>query len=293
MKRTIHVLALLLLGVCMTSCQQKNERWDNNAYRESILQGESIRESETFSFEKPWDYIYKSISDFCINVDPNRSEGTAYQEAIAAYDKAIGQDTESWLRENDLADSFDVMRMAIAYIDPDDIPEILVCFSNHTITGMHIFTYLPGQKEVVHIGCFSSSGAICYLEKGNVILSQYGNQGYYRLYRSRISKDGTPELIDTELWDGTGNKHDDIAIYRNFPIPQELQGLLDGSREGFARIQEKGLSANFDIGEEYRVANDNADEPESDQGNYIEVRYDKMFQVTLQSGGIRGNNAEN
>ena len=177
-------------------------------------------EEETTRPEKA--YEYESITDYFRQCDPDWNESKAYQEAIAAYDSSIGQDML------DEMISTGSPRFELAYIDEDDIPELLLGISNHTPDGIFIFKYIAEKKEVVRIGEFSQFGRIEYVEHGNRIASQYGNQGLYMVIVSRLNGDKS-EAIGSVASDGTGRpkegmSSEEIYHYAGYTLPDGADG---------------------------------------------------------------------
>ena len=292
MKKFRFLLRILLAGTCfafLCSCQGKQEvqKWDNNAYYDQVLQGESISEAlmtptPTVKPQETPDptHLYSSFTDLSKLTDPNWNEDTAYQEALAGYDSFIGENTIAALKEN-YEYGLGLARFAIAYINEDDIPEVLICFDNRHTCGMHIFTWIPDEKRVVFVGTFSSFGEVLYVEKQNRITSQYGNGGYFFNYISAISANGKPELIRVNLLDGTGrNGQTGIICYENLPIPENVAGILDGSQQGFSKATELGLDYDFTITDEYLVTDQQSEDNAS--GKRCTVYYDDMVQVNLK-----------
>lgn len=297
MRKYSHFLYTLLTITCfvfLCSCQGKSEsqRWDENAYLDQALQGESINEefltpTPTATLQQTPDskHVYASISDLCKLTDPNWSDDAAYQKALAAYDESIGENTIAKLKE-DHEYGIGLAKFAIGYINEDDIPEVLVCFETLHPCGVHVFTWLPDAEKVAFVGTFSSFGGVSYAEKHNRIFSQYGNGGYYTGYETGISPEGKPELINISLSDGTGrNDQPNFLYYTGIPVPENVAGILDGSHQGFEKINQLGLEYDFEITDKYLVNNEvSGDDTPSFQTRHVD--YDDMVLVTLKLIGM-------
>ncbi len=256
---------------------------------------------ETINTEE--DYEYESITEYFKQCDPDWNESGAYQEAVKAYENYIGKDTVDEINWSGQP------RFEIAYIDEDDIPELLFCLSNHTPDGVFIFKYIPDRKEVISIGEFSQFGGIDYVEHGNRISSQYGNQGVYIRMVSKLDSDRAVAIGSVAI-DGSGRNTEEIKdgevwmtdseelYYAGYKLPKGA----DGSHKDF-------YSSSYGTGpdavqidfpdDKYRVSEEEYDKTYfellglSDNSNSIShVKYDgmkgeanTMHTVRLREGG--------
>lgn len=214
------------------------------------------------------------------------SEKKEYQEAVKAYDEAVGTNTVEWIKEN-MHYGIGDARFLVGYVDEDDIPELFLCYGTVHINGVHIFTYLPDAKKVVRVGHFSSFGGVTYSHKKNRILSQYGNHGFYVHYVTAI-KNGQPELVDVAISDG-GSRHDDVVGFYGFTVPKGV----DGSREGFDKIGLSDLEVPLEYPEDEYLISDEEEgriimelmgNPQNDEVKY--AYYDGMYVVAPSKEGI-------
>lgn len=101
-------------------------------------------------------------------------------------------------------------RFKLAYIDEDDIPELIVSLNFMHICPADLYTYYNG--EAVSVGSFGSFGVIYFRERTNAFLGSYYSSGYggdavYML------KNGKAE----EIWNGgIGTVNDVYGTYRYF-----------------------------------------------------------------------------
>lgn len=68
-------------------------------------------------------------------------------------------------------------RFALAYIDNDGIPELVVSEGDAHASACILFTYRDGKA--VNLGPFGGYGTLTYYEKGGVIVDGYGNNGHF------------------------------------------------------------------------------------------------------------------
>ncbi len=66
-------------------------------------------------------------------------------------------------------------RFALAFIDGDEVPELLLMEDNYHAKGVRVFAY--DQDQVVELGEFGSFGIMQYVEKGGMIFSHFMAQG--------------------------------------------------------------------------------------------------------------------
>ena len=81
------------------------------------------------------------------------------------------------------------IRGSYAYINDDDIPELLISEGDYEASRVSVFT-ISEKKRIEYIGTFGSScGQIDFIEKSSYIKSSYGNHGsFYQVY-SEIGED--------------------------------------------------------------------------------------------------------
>ena len=78
-------------------------------------------------------------------------------------------------------------RFALGYLNEDAIPEVFVCFGDHGRDTIQIFTYLPEEQAVKNLGDFSSRGSFLFQEKQSVVVSTYGNQGFFPMVYEKVT----------------------------------------------------------------------------------------------------------
>ena len=279
-KKSIRSFMIFICCLFMfASCGEKTEE-------EKSEDGKVILEVMSIEDDKG-NQDLMSIEELFRLTDANWNNTAEYQEAIRAYDQAIGLNTVDWIKEN-IHFGCGNARFMVGYVDEDDIPELFLCYETGHANGVHVFTYHPNTKEVIRVGEFSSFGALVYTHKENRILSQYGNHGYYVEYVSEIDEKGCPTLVDVAITDGGGIKHEGVVGFYGFSVPIGV----DGSKEGFAKL---GLSEH-DVPEDYPsddylITDDEEGQiifermENSGQGKLCSVKYDSMYEVLMTNEG--------
>ncbi|MDE5597401.1 MAG: hypothetical protein K2J04_06175 [Lachnospiraceae bacterium] len=119
----------------------------------------------------------------------------------SSYMKAYWQFLESYVEESEYAQW---ARVTLAFIDDDNVPELLLIEDNSHPTGVKVYTYY--QESVIELGEFGSFGSMQYVEKGGMIFSGWSGMGegvsdFYRV------EDGEAKLLcsirDYEPFDGS------------------------------------------------------------------------------------------
>lgn len=87
--------------------------------------------------------------------------------------------------------SYTEYKFALAYVDTDDIPELLVFQGDYHASMVEIYSFYDG--EACNVGEFGSNGCVTFASKQNLISSFYSGQGnvYYDYYSIQ---DGTTFL---------------------------------------------------------------------------------------------------
>lgn len=101
-------------------------------------------------------------------LDDNKIENTQVIDAIDEYAESL-----YWYITGD--GSYDEYKFALAYIDTDEIPELLVFPGDYHASMVEVYTFY--DNEVCNVGSFGSSGCITYATKQNLISSVYAGQG--------------------------------------------------------------------------------------------------------------------
>ena len=116
----------------------------------------------------------------------NRSEWiNAYKEVLLNLDK---EDIELYDQEP---------RFCLCYIDSDSVPELVISTGNFHAAGCFIFTFADGKA--VNLGPFGGFGQTDYIEKGNVIIDGYGNNGYFVETYCKLDGGILDTLLEVEI----------------------------------------------------------------------------------------------
>ena len=97
---------------------------------------------------------------------------------------------------------YDEYRFALAYIDTDDVPELLVFQGDYHSSMVEVYTVY--NNELYNAGMFGSSGCITYASKQNLISSSYVGQGnviyeYFSLHEGIASLEKTIGYSDYDI----------------------------------------------------------------------------------------------
>ncbi len=76
-------------------------------------------------------------------------------------------------------------RFSLAYIDDDDIPELLVCYGDSHADTVSVYK-VGSEKDLILLGRFGETGTIKYCEKANLIESSAGGMGVWHSLFYRI-----------------------------------------------------------------------------------------------------------
>ncbi len=106
-----------------------------------------------------------------------------------------------------------LVKFELAYIDEDEIPELLLCQGNSHIDGIVIYGYDSQKDEMVKVDSFSSFGRLYYAPYENMVESSYGNHGYYTHIFTKIQEDFTVIVADALLSDGGMNESGGVLYY--------------------------------------------------------------------------------
>ncbi|MDE6750934.1 MAG: hypothetical protein K2K21_17995 [Lachnospiraceae bacterium] len=82
---------------------------------------------------------------------------------------------ESYMEENKENIYTQWARVILAFIDDDNVPELLLIEDNSHAAGVNVYTYYQGS--VIELGNFGSRGSIQYVERGGMILSAFTGMG--------------------------------------------------------------------------------------------------------------------
>jgi len=181
------------------------------------------------------------------------------------------------LLESDPNDPYLTGMFLLAYIDEDDIPEMIVSPSIAThYTGVEIFTYY--NNEVIDLGCYGSFGMVSFGEKTGIIQSNWTGMGgsendFYKLSEGEVEFIGNlteldplpalpddPEMTTVYEIDGAEVSQDDyqrkmtelrssgVFLYLGYDNGCEVAGNIDRLRDAPSQfiITSDILTAAFD-----------------------------------------------
>lgn len=140
--------------------------------------------------------------------------GGSIKEAHAQPDYANAM--KDFLRNQEYASDFHnpgQVRFELAYIDEDDVPELLLCEGTGHIDGIVIYKYNPDTERMEMVDSFSSFGRFGYAPRLNIVKSSYGNHGYFAFVFTKIEKDFTVTVTDALSEDGGGVHSEEIRYY--------------------------------------------------------------------------------
>ena len=113
----------------------------------------------------------------CISITACSSTGSdkILEEVFKGYNACIKEYVES--SEYDISDK---VRYTLAYINDDDIPELVLSEGDSHASGVRVYFYDSDQKKVIDNGeRYGNNGGFSYFEKKNLIYDYYfGNGGY-------------------------------------------------------------------------------------------------------------------
>ena len=217
---------------------------------------------------------YDAIEEMFRETDPNWNTSDDYTEAIAAYAGVLND-----INTSEMDFETDEMHIEAAYIDSDDVPELLVSYGNYHMCGVHVYRYDPAEGRATHLGEFGSFGVMGYYDKSSLIECYYGNMGCYTYYLSEMNGNEV-KLKDSWLIDGSGIVTEEIRYYHGYFIPD----MYNGSREDFENNQTNELFLNFEVDDSHQISEE---EFNSELTNWIgcpeeifmNVSYDEMYGI--------------
>lgn len=238
--------------------------------------------------------VYGSISEYMKSCDPAWNDSPDYQAAIRAYEQSITREEEK--RFLDRNGGPGEARLSFAYIDGDEIPEMLLSIGTFHVVGVNVYTYIPDRDEAVWLGEFSIYGGLTYNEKKNRIKSGHGGQGYYMINYTRIS-DGRAELVGSVTQDSDGILIEPESrelepyyvplSYANYPIPDTVDGSNKDGWPDRGGYDPDGVRIDFP-GDEYIVSEEEYNElcdryfDLTSGDNIVSISYSDMAKVVLK-----------
>lgn len=185
------------------------------------------------------------------------------KECKEAYDRFL----EEQMYNEDFYYPEDV-RYEYVFIDKDNIPELLLADGDSHVSRVGLYTYNKKLKQVDFLASFSSFGEIQYVPKGNTIISQYGNHGYYHQVYSKM-EDNEIHLKAIFLSDGSKGEQ---KYYGGFSVNEDFTGGYGKSNSGediFDTLPEGT--------EEYRISEEEYEKLTGElEAGSISIGYDDM-----------------
>ncbi len=266
---------ILFLGmIILSSCDSKHDYAEEYALpAEDMLINDNDIASD--GLDDQVDYL----SEFFRENDSRWNDSTAYNSAVSAYNSVLN-DIFQISEEKDFSAQ---PRFMTAYIDEDDLPELLVAYGDFHSEGVSVYRYEVSLDEVFYVGTFGSFGSMQYYEGTSIIVSYYGNMGAYSYYASKINKDNTVSLMDLWYIDGSGFSSEEIVYYHGFDLKEE--GLdINGTKDMFSLLGLNELYIYGNINETTIISeNEFLDGPNNwlnvDINHAVDVCYDSMYSI--------------
>ncbi|MBP5254860.1 MAG: hypothetical protein J6Z23_05705, partial [Lachnospiraceae bacterium] len=98
--------------------------------------------------------VYSSIAQLFRETDPDWSESEAYTDAVLAYEMLVPGILDVWRNDSQLLEP----HFAAAYIDADNVPEMLVSYGDFHLGSITIYGYDNVKQETFHAGDYGSFG---------------------------------------------------------------------------------------------------------------------------------------
>ena len=132
--------------------------------------GESLREGELLEDLEREDEKTASAADMAGARKQNKSEDiqqASYAQAYLEFLTEYAQNSKDGKGQG--------ARFSLAFVDDNDIPELLLMEDDCHAEGVKVFTYY--QDQVVELGAFGSFGLMQYVERAGLIFSHYMGHG--------------------------------------------------------------------------------------------------------------------
>lgn len=106
-----------------------------------------------------------------------------------------------------------LLRFGLAFIDEDDIPELLIFPDDCHAAGVRIYTYI--DDSVVEVGEFGSFGKMQYVEGNGMIFDHYMGQGEAHTYFWRMEGGEAIQVSHMHSWPDN-SRYWETGEYREF-----------------------------------------------------------------------------
>lgn len=163
------MLIILLVCLFLTGCQKEAAAQEDMVSENNVLDTGSASHGEEETDEalaEPDQTLWEDVSNW------EAPYVEAYYEFLQEYVKGCSDEERKH------------GRFYLAFIDDDEIPELLVIDDDIAAAGVKVFTY--DQEAVVDMGEFGSMGTMRYAEKEGMIVSSFTGMGelydsYYQM----------------------------------------------------------------------------------------------------------------
>lgn len=131
---------------------------------------------------------------------PQAHAASTKTKAIKAYQKMMSQKTITWEKEYNFKVPTKNCSFALAYIDKDSVPELIVQNTNdipHAGDWGHLYTYYKGKVRLV-TGLNINDGKFYYYKKKAVFLDNYCGMGLDSTTYQKMSKTKAAPILNYE-----------------------------------------------------------------------------------------------
>lgn len=157
----------IIISICLLleGCGAGNENID--VFLQESQSEEAVTESasEGGESEKDAEQTAKDAEKEEVSTEEVAWSGVTYTTAYQRFLKAYVEENKYAYRA----------RIALAFIDDDNVPELLLIEDNSHAAGVKVYSY--DQESVIELGEFGSTGSMQYVERGGMVLGAFTGMG--------------------------------------------------------------------------------------------------------------------
>lgn len=278
--RKFRFLAVLSLATLLMSCGSKDAAKNTAPTEKSeavvTSAGEQGGENNGEDNPEPGPMDpateFDSVTELFRQTDPEWNESEEYQKVVKAYTDKLPQ-----LLEPHEKNEGENPRFQVAYIDNDDIPELLISYGSYHVLGVNIYTYDSESGRIAGLGEFGEFGNFSYGHKSGKLRTCYGGQGYFTTY---ISEKIGCSVVLRDVWieDGSFVRIEEMQYFHGFPTKDGINGSIDS----FEMADDEDLP--YETLLQYAVSEEEINSLEENwsgvsKDKIVRVHYDDMYKL--------------
>lgn len=186
-KRLISIVLVAIMCVGLTGCAKEDTSFEAPEVKKAVEITKAPELSGEQGASKPAEVTPEPVE---VTPEPTIEPEIQLTDVTSdEYIEKVCSAYESFLWNNGFGDDIDWenVRFTMAFVDEDDVPELIVGEGMYHAAGAHVCMYDANSGEVKDLGVFGEYGSVAYDERKGRVYGMYMGMGceYFTIYEIR------------------------------------------------------------------------------------------------------------